>query len=414
MKRREFLKTGLALVTLTFFPKLTFGQSSPKKEVKMATDLNIDMNNKLGFGFMRLPVQKEGNPPEIDMEQVKQMVDLFMKRGFTYFDTAYMYMGYQSEIALREALVKRYPRDSFTIASKLPSMQLKEAADQERIFNEQLEKCGIDYFDYYLIHNVNASTYPIVQKFNSFDFVTQKKAEGKIKHIGFSFHDGPELLEEVLSSYPQIEFVQLQINYLDWDSPSIQSRKCYEIARRYGKPVIVMEPVKGGALATVPPAVEKLFKQTDAHLSAASWAIRYAASLDGVMKVLSGMSTLQQVEDNTAYMQHFAPLDEKEKNVIAQAVNIINGAIAIPCTACQYCVEGCPRKIPIPQLFALYNAEKQNESKGFSVQKMYYNNLTQNKSKASACIKCRRCEKSCPQHIEIVKWLGKVAKTFEE
>ena len=250
------------------------------------------MAGKLGFGMMRLPLIEPENDRAVDMRQVERMVDAFIEWGFTYFDTAYMYHDFTSECVAREALVKRHARDSFTLASKLPTMFLKKEDDQERIFGEQLVKCGVDYFDYYLLHSLNGTNYATAERLGSFAFVARKKAEGRIRHVGFLFHDRAELLDEILTAHPETEFVQLQINYLDWDNESIQSRMCYEVARRHGKQVVVMEPVKGGALARVPAEAERLFRDLRPDLPPASWAIRYAASLDGVMMVLSGMSSL--------------------------------------------------------------------------------------------------------------------------
>ena len=371
------------------------------------------MAKKLGFGCMRLPLAEAGNLAAVDTAQVERMVDTFLERGFTYFDTAYMYHDFHSETTMRETLVKRHPRDRFTLATKLPTMFLKQEGDQERIFGEQMEKCGVDYFDYYLLHNLNTANYRTVERFDSFAFIARKKAEGRIRHIGFSFHDSAELLDEILTAHPETEFVQLQINYLDWDNASIQSRLCYEVAQRHGKPVVVMEPIKGGSLAQVPPAAERLFRAVQPDLSPASWAIRYAASLDGVMMVLSGMSSLEQLLDNTAYMEHFRPLGDVERATVAEAVKIINDAIAIPCTACRYCVAGCPEQIAIPDYFALYNADKQAVNHLFSIQQTYYDNLTETHGRASQCIACRKCEKSCPQHLPIVEYLRQVAATFE-
>ncbi len=371
---------------------------------------------KLGFGLMRLPKKDPNKDGDIDIEEMKKMVDLFLERGFTYFDTAWMYCEFKSEDAAKEALVDRHPREKFTLATKLHYAFLKTKEDRDRIFEEQLRKTGAGYFDYYLIHDVNGHSIGRYRELEVFDWIQEKKKQGLVKHAGFSFHDTPQLLDEVLSEHPEMEFVQIQLNYLDYESPAVRSRECYEVAEKHGKPVIIMEPVKGGTLVNLPDEILKMYQEYAPGKSTASWAIRFAASHKNVEMVLSGMSNLEQLEDNTGFMQEFEPLNEKEQELIKKAVEILNQSKAIPCTACSYCTDGCPKKIAIPKYFSLYNAElKENPKgdKGWTPQMEYYSNVSKDFGKAGDCIACRQCEKICPQHLKIVEYLKIVADRFE-
>ncbi len=369
---------------------------------------------KLGFGLMRLPTIDPNNPADIDIEQLKQMVDLFIENGFTYFDTAWMYNGFESEKAAKTALVSRYPRDRFTLATKLHSAFINSLEDRDKVFNAQLDKTGVSYFDYYLLHGVEKGSLAKYEQFDCFNWLLEKKAQGLIKHAGFSYHDTPELLDEILTKHPDMEFVQLQLNYLDWDSEWIQSKGCYEVACKHHKPVIVMEPVKGGTLASVPAEAEEIFKARNPEASIASWAIRFAASLDNVMVVLSGMSNLAQITDNISYMKDFQPLTKEETELCFQAAKIIKNQIAIPCTGCSYCTEGCPQRIPIPRYFSLYNEDmREAESKGWTINLTNYDNLAKTFGRAEDCIACGQCEGVCPQHLNIIELMRKVSARYD-
>ncbi len=362
---------------------------------------------KLGFGLMRLPMKGE----EIDMEQTKKMVDVFMEKGFTYFDTAYVYIGGKSEVALKECVVDRYPRESFQCASKLPMFDLKEPEQMAPIFQESLDRAGLSYYDFYLLHALNKDTAKKADELGSWAFIAKMKEEGKIKHIGFSFHDTAEVLDGILTKHPEAEFVQLQINYADWESDSVQSRLCYETARKHNVPVIIMEPVKGGSLATMTPEVQKLFKDAAPEMSVPSWAVRYCASLEGIVTVLSGMSNEEQLLDNVSYMEDFKPLTDGERDVIKKAVEVLDSIPTIPCTGCKYCVDGCPQKINIPAVFTAMN--KYTLYNNLDQAKNEYARVTKDGGKASDCIQCGNCESHCPQHIEIIETLKKAAELFE-
>ncbi len=369
---------------------------------------------KLGFGFMRLPYTVKGDPGSINIEKVNVMVDEFMARGFNYFDTAWMYQNFKSEEAIRTCVVDRYPRESFTIATKLHSGFFDSREDIEHIFSEQLRKTGAGYFDYYLLHGLDEEMYEKHEQFDSFGWLREKKEQGLVKHIGFSFHAGPELLRKILTKYPYMEFVQLQINYLDWENPAIGSKECYEVATEFGKPVIVMEPVKGGTLAKVPQDVADWLASKDASRTPASWALRFPLSLENVMVVLSGMYTPEQMTENLNTAENAGPLSEDELATLHHAVELMNAGGGIPCTACSYCTTGCPMNIPIPQYFALYNADLQEvRTKGWNPQGTYYMNLTKSFGKASDCIACGQCEGICPQKLPIIEHLRTVAEYFE-
>lgn len=364
------------------------------------------VKKNFGFGCMRLPM-KDG---EVDTEETSRMVDTFLENGFNYFDTAHGYLDGKSELALKDCLTGRYPRDRYLLTNKLTNSFFQKQEDIRPFLESQLEACGVAYFDFYLMHAQNAEVFKYFKECRAYETAFEMKAEGKIRHVGLSFHDRPEVLEQILTEYPQIEIVQIQFNYVDYDNPTVQSRACYEVCRKFGKPVIVMEPVKGGNLVNLPEKAAEILRELHGG-SLASYAIRFAAGFPGIRMVLSGMSSLAQMQDNISYMKNFVPLNKRELAAIKDVQEVFNGLHLILCTACHYCTEGCPQHIAIPDLFATMNSKKLYKDWNADY---YYGMHTGPGRRASDCLKCGKCEKACPQHLPIRQLLEDVAKEFEK
>ena len=372
--------------------------------------MSIDLSKmpKIGFGLMRLP-ETDG---VIDIDKVSQMVDSYLAAGFTYFDTAYVYHGGNSEKAVKEAIVKRHQRDSFTIATKLPAWSIHSPEDRDKIFNEQLERCGVDYFDFYLLHSVeDGNNYDTYVKYDCFNWGIQKREEGKIKHFGFSFHGTPELLVEIVDNHPEIEFVQIQLNYADWDNPLVHSGELYKILSERNIPIIVMEPCKGGKLANHDEECTEILKSVRPDKSVASWAFRFVGSLPGVTTILSGMSTQEQMEDNMNTFKNFEPLSDEEQQAIEKVKEVMFRVELIGCTACRYCTDGCPMSISIPDIISAINTKR--KFPGDMRPQFFYNGLVDRTGKASDCIECGQCEGVCPQHLPIIEILKEGVEKFE-
>ena len=370
---------------------------------------------QLGMGMMRLPLLDENDFTNIDYDQVNQMVDKYMEAGFNHFDTAYVYHEGAGEDAFKKCVVERYPRDSFKIATKLPLFVITEESQLEPLFNEQLKNCGVEYFDYYMLHNVSGFTETAWKNVDLYSFIERKKEEGYIKHIGLSTHGNAEFLEEILFEHPELEFVLLQINYLDWEDEGIESKKCLEIARKYNKHVMIMEPYKGGFLADVPDEAEKIMKEYNPGRSVVSWAMRFVANLDDVCVVLTGASNLEQLENNIEEFKNADPLNDEEYKILEEVSEIINRNITVDCTKCRYCVDACPEEIDIAKIFDLYNKDKMLGIEGWTQLGNAYLNYSKlpNVGIASQCTECETCIVECPQQINIPEVLKDVAKLFE-
>lgn len=364
-----------------------------------------EVKGNLGFGCMRLPM----NGTEVDFDEFSKMVDCFIESGFNYFDTAHMYVDGKSESSLKKCLTSRHKREDYLLADKLSDPYFESEADIRPFFESQLELCGVEYFDFYLMHAQSAVLFEKFKRCNAYETAFKLKEEGKVRHVCISFHDKASVLDQILTEYPQIEAVQIQFNYLDYENPAVESRLCYEVCRKHNKPVIIMEPVKGGRLVNIPDSVKEIYDGLDGG-SPASYAIRFAAGFEGVFMVLSGMSDMEQMCDNVGYMKEFKPLNKRELEAVNKAAEIIKAENTIPCTACKYCIEGCPKHIKISDLFGCMNAKKV-----FSDWRagQRYKEYTTDGNRASDCIKCGKCETACPQHLEIRRYLDDVAKEFD-
>ena len=378
-------------------------------EMRQYRDTGVEVS-LLGMGCMRLP-KLDPEKPDIDYVKAQEIIDYAYSHGVNYFDTAYAYHGGQSETFIGQAL-KKYPRESYFLATKMPIWCVKKPEDVERIFNEQLQKCQVEHFDFYLFHAQDAGNFKKCQEFGVYEFLSKMKAEGKIRRLGFSFHDKADVLEGLLEHHPEVEFVQLQINYADWESESVQSRRCYEVARAHGKPVIIMEPVKGGSLAGLPEEVTGPFRRLHPDWSTASWGIRFAASLPGLVTVLSGMSNLDQVRDNLSVMKGFTPLGDEEQQAVAEVRAALDQIPRVPCTECQYCVKGCPQGVDIPGIFKAMNNYLVYQN--LTGARGNYSFATREGVRASDCIGCGQCEAACPQHIRIIDELQRSARLFDK
>ena len=369
--------------------------------------------SKFGFGCMRLPLTDENNPSSVDQELFNQMVDRYMEKGFNYFDTSYAYHGGTSETAIRKAVVERYPRKSFQICDKMPTWALTSEEDNDKFVNEMLERLAIDYFDVFFIHNINVPWLKLAEKCNTFEYIKKMKENGVARKIGFSFHDDSKLLKKVLDKYGDfLDIAQLELNYLDWDDPSIEARKCYELCVEHGLDVYVMEPLKGGVIVNLPDEIKNDFEEFNPDKSIASFAIRFCASLDNVKMVLSGMSKMSDLDDNIDTYENFEPLTDNESEFLENMALKLREKVAVPCSECGYCIDACPEMIPIPEYFNIYNTSKNQPQS--NIYRLYYDKLGDEKVPASECTYCGTCIEHCTQKIDIPEELEKLCEHFEE